>query len=205
MPRTRTLLLLVLVPLLAFLVACGGDDDDGGSSSNGDSQPSASDSSGGGGDTSADNGGGDTGGDDSSASDDSGDDGGDDVSGSEILANCPELMSMFGAFTAGAFANPGNPSNADEDLQAAVEVFQNAANNAPSEIKGDMQVMADAFAQFYATLDDLGVNFSDPSTFATLDASQQAELQAAVQALGSPEVAVASDNLTTYFDENCGN
>jgi hypothetical protein len=157
MPRTRTLLLLVLVPLLAFLVACGGDDDDGSSSSsNGDSQPSASDS--------------------------------------EILANCPELMSMFGAFTAGAFANPGNPSNADEDLQAAVEVFQNAADNAPSEIKGDMQTLADAFAQFYATLDDLGVNFSDPSTFASLDASQQATLQAAVEAFSSPEV--SQDRIT---------
>ena len=84
-----------------------------------------------------------------------------------------------------------------------MQVFQNAADNAPSEIKADMQVMANAFAGFYGTLDELGVDLSDPATFATLDASQQATFQAALENLDTPELQQASDNLDAYFTENC--
>jgi hypothetical protein len=192
MPGTRTLLTLVLVPLLVFLVACGGsDDDDGGSS-----QPSASDSGGGG-----------SGGDGDSASSSSSNDGGDDsddddASAEQVLANCPELMGMFGAFTAGAFT-PGGTGSAGDDLEAAAEVFQNAAANAPSEIRADMQVLANAFAGFYAALEDAGVDFSNPASFATLSPDAQLRLQTALESLDSPELQQASDNLDAWFTENC--
>jgi ATP phosphoribosyltransferase regulatory subunit HisZ len=82
-------------------------------------------------------------------------------------------------------------------------VFQNAAANAPDEIKADMEVLAEAFATFYTTLGDIGVDLADPASFAALDASQQAELQTALESLSGPELEEASANLNTYFTENC--
>jgi hypothetical protein len=192
MPKTRTLLTLVLLPLLVFLVACGGDDDD--SSNTSSPQPTA-DSGGGGG----------SGGDSSSNSgtNSGGDATPSDADGAEILANCPELLGMFGAFSSGAFANPG-AGNVDDDLEAAAQVFQNAAANAPDEIKADMQILADAFTGFYTALNDLGVDFSNPASFAALDASQQAQLQAALESFSNPELEAASANLDAYFTEHCG-
>ena len=173
MPKTRTLLALFLLPLLVFLVACSGGDGDNGTT------PVSTSPSG-----------------DASSSGSGGSD------ASTILGNCPELASMFGAFTAGAFANPG-AGTLDGDLQDLAQVFQNAADNAPSEIQADMQVMADAFTGFYSTLADLGVDFSNPATFATLDASQLAQLETVFSSLDSPELEQASDNLDAWFTENC--
>jgi hypothetical protein len=195
MPRTRTLLAIVLLPILVFLVACGGDDDDSGSSSS--DQPSASSSSGGSTSSSSDSSSGS-----SSSSSSSSESSSSDPSGEEILANCPELLGMFGAFSAGAFANPG-AGNVGDDLETLADVLQNAADNAPSEIKDDMQVVANTFATFYSKLDDLGVDFSNPASFASLSASQQAEFQAAMESLDTAEFEQASNNLTAYFDENC--
>jgi len=195
MPKTRTLLSLVLLPLLVFLVACGGDDDDDGSTTS--NQPSANDSGGGGGS----GGGGDSSSNSGTNSGGSQDD--DDAEGAEILANCPELLSMFGAFSSGAFANPG-AGNVDDDLEAAAEVFQNAAANAPDEIQADMQVLADAFTGFYTALNELGVDFSNPASFAALSAEQQAQLQEALESFSGPELEEASANLDAYFTENCG-
>jgi hypothetical protein len=200
LPRTRTLLALVLLPLLIFLVACGGDDDDGGSSTSSD-QPSASDSSApSASDDQADDDADDA--DDSADSDSDGDSDG-DADAATVLANCPELVSMFGAFSAGAFVNPGAGGNLTDDLETVAQVFQNAADNAPSEIKADMQVLANAFTGFYTALDDLGVDFSNPATFATLSAEEQAEFQSAIEALDTPELQQASDNLDAWFSENC--
>ncbi len=114
-----------LLPLLVFLVACSSGSDDDGDNGGGGSQPSTGDSSSSSGST-----GGSTG-DSSSSSGSSGGSGSTDAS--TVLGNCPELLGMFGAFTAGSFANPG-AGNVDDDLEAAVDIFQNAADNAPSEI-----------------------------------------------------------------------
>lgn len=197
MPRTRTLLALVLLPLLVFLVACGGDDDDGGNG--GDSQPAASDSSG----SSGSSGSSDSSSSNSDSSGDASDDNDGDADGAEILANCPELLGMFGAFSSGAFANPGAGSNLNDDLENVAAVWQNAAANAPDEIKADMQVMADAFVRFFDGLNDLGVDFSNPATFAALDANQQAELQALLETFDDPALEQASNNLDAWFSENC--
>ncbi|HEU0074944.1 MAG TPA: hypothetical protein VFS30_13160 [Dehalococcoidia bacterium] len=192
MPKTRTLLTLVLLPLLVFLVACGGDDDDAGSTSS--NQPSTGNSGGSGSTSGSSN---------SSNSNSSSDSSNSDADGAEILANCPELLSMFGAFSSGAFANPG-AGNVDEDLEAAAQVFQDAAANAPDEIQADMQVLADAFTGFYTAINDLGIDFSNPASFAALSAEQQAQLQEALESFSGPELEEASANLDAYFTEHCG-
>ena len=109
---------------------------------------------------------------------------------------------MFGAFTAGAFANPSS-GNAGDDLETVADIFQNAANNAPSEIQADMQVLADAFTSYNNALQDLGIDFSNPASFAALDAGQLAQFQAALESFDTPELEQASYNLDAWFTENC--
>ena len=187
MPVTRRLLTLALIPLLLFLIACGGDDDD--DSAGGGDQPSATESGGGGG------------GADDDADEDADDDADVDIDDAEaILENCPELIASFGAIA--AIGGGGDPS-ADFDVNDAVEAFQNAADQAPDEIKADMQVMADAFADFSAAIEEVGVDLNDPASFASLDAGQQAQLLAALQSFDSPELTEANANLTAYFTEHC--
>jgi hypothetical protein len=173
---------LALIPLLLFLVACGGDDDDDGDA--GGDQPSASDS----------------GGSDSSDGDGDGDSDANVDDAEAILENCPELLASFGAIS--AIGGGGDPS-ADFDVNDAVEAFQNAADQAPDEIKADMQVMADAFADFSAAIEDVGVDLNDPASFAALNAEQQAQLLEALQSFDSPALTEANANLTAYFTENC--
>jgi hypothetical protein len=188
MPVTRRLLTLALIPLLLFLVACGGDDDDDGDA--GGDQPSASDSGGSG----------DSGDSDSSDGDGDGDSDANVDDAEAILENCPELIASFG--TIAAIGGGGDPS-ADFDINDAVEAFQNAADQAPDEIKADMQIMADAFADFSAAIEEVGVDLNDPASFATLDAEQQAQLLEALESFDNPELTEASANLSAYFTEHC--
>ena len=203
MPTTRTLLAIVLVPLLVFLVACGGDDDDDSGSSSGD-QPSASES--GGGSSGNDSSSGD---DDSDADEDDGDSsndsGGDDdePSGEEILANCPELLGVYSAFAGGGLFGAGSAGNADFDLEDAASAWQDAADNAPGEIQADMQVFADAISGFVSVLADLDVDLSNPATFATLGEEDIAKLEAASESFANADVEQAAANLEAYFTEKC--
>jgi hypothetical protein len=192
MLKTRTLLALVLLPLLIFLVACGGDDDDVSDSSGGD-QPAATESSGG---QDADDDDRDAE-DSDDADDDSSSDGDSAELDEEILANCPELINMFGGF---AFTNP---DSFGEDFDASIEALQTAADRAPDEIKADMQLLADAIAGFFGTLEEFEVDFSNPASLASLSAEEQAELTAAMESFDTPELAEASERLNTYFTEKC--
>jgi hypothetical protein len=185
MPRTRTLLTLVLLPFLVFLVACGDDDDD--SSNAGDSQPAASDSSGG-----------DSNSDSSSSSDSNSSD---SAGSSPSIENCPEFAN-FASSIAGAFAGV-TPGSTATDLEDSVEYFQSLADAAPDEIQADMQIIAETFGSFFTVLNDFGIDLSNPASFATLSAEQQTELQAALEGLSNPDIEQASNNVTAWFNENC--
>jgi hypothetical protein len=187
MPSTRGLLTLVLVPLLAFLVACGGDDDDDGADTGGSGdQPAATETGGGGG---------------ASSSSDDDDDSEEGPSPEEVLTNCPELQSFVSAASSGSFGSPG--SDVSEDIASLQAGLQEAADNAPDEISGDFQILADAFVAFFGTLDEFDVDLENPASFATLDAEAQAELQAALEEISSDEVVAASENIGTWLTENC--
>ena len=88
-------------------------------------------------------------------------------------------------------------------MDDAVKAFQDAAKNSPSEIKGDMQTMADGLAKFASTLKDVGVDLSNPATFASLSADQQAKLEAAISTFDTDAFQKASDNVQAYFDQHC--
>jgi gas vesicle protein len=196
MPKTRTLVAVALVPLLLFLVSCGGSKKDSSSTS---TQPTASDS---GSSSSNDSNAAPTATTDTSGNDSSNSSSNDDLNAADVLKNCPELAGVVQAFSTGAFANPSSGDSAP-NLDDAVKAFQDAAKNSPKEIKADMQTLADGFAKFASTLKDLGVDLSNPATFASLTADQQAKLQDAVSAFDTDAFQQASDNAQAYFEQHC--
>lgn len=90
---------------------------------------------------------------------------------------------------------------ASVDPTDTAQAFENMAAVAPSEIADDLEVLAAAYAEFMAALEDAGVDFADPSTYSTPEA--QAALVEATQALDSAGVAEASANIAAYVDSVC--
>lgn len=192
MPKTRTILTLVLLPLLIFLVACGGDDDD---SANTGDQPSTSDSNSSGSSNSG------TSDSNSSSSSSSDSNSNNSASSSGTFENCPEFAN-FAASIATAFSG-ATPGSAATDLEDTVQYFQALADASPDEIRADMQVIAEAFGGFYSVLNDFNIDLSNPTSFASLTADQQAQLQTALEELGNPNLEEASNNVSAWFEANC--
>ena len=185
MLKTPTLLSLVAVPLLALLIACGGDDGDSGSDSGG-SSPSATST---GSDSSGSSG--------SSGSGSSGSGSGSSSSSGDF-EDCPELEKFVGA-AAGGFG----PGQDIDDVEINGELFQNMARSAPSEIRSDMQVLADAMGKLFDKLDDLDVDFSNPASFAALTPAQLEELDELSAELDTPRVNQAVEKIEAYFERVC--
>jgi hypothetical protein len=115
----------------------------------------------------------------------------DDVDLSGVLADedCLRLASIGATF---AQAVTGA---SDEE---AVEAFQQLVDDVPEEIKADVQVLADWFADYTAKLDDIGI---EPG--ATPTAAQLQQLQAALADTNQPELTAASERLSAWASENC--
>ena len=94
-----------------------------------------------------------------------------------------------------AFAAVGG---VEGDTEEAQELFEEWANDAPDEIRDDLQVLAEAYATYVTALDD--VDFTPGET---PDAETLAELQAALASIDQDEVTEASTNLTEWSNENC--
>jgi hypothetical protein len=110
------------------------------------------------------------------------------------------LLSSFGAISA---LGAGGGSGPNGDIADAAQAFQEAADNAPDDIKADMQVFADAFAEFGAALEELDINLNDPASFASMNAEQQAQFFSALEAFDDPAVTEASENLEAFFAAEC--
>ncbi len=103
------------------------------------------------------------------------------------LANAGNAFSQaFGSATSGA------------DLSDEAEAFQEFADNAPDEIREDMQTLADAYEEIVAALADVDL---DPG--ATPSAEQVAELTQALSSIDSTGVSAASQRIGTWAQENC--
>jgi hypothetical protein len=173
-PKTRTLLSLVAIPLLALLIACGGDKkDDSSSSSDGDSGGSSSSQSSG------------SSGDDRASSSDS-------VS----LENCKEYASLETA----ALAAFGTSSSGQFKFDKGA--FDKIVKASPKEIRADMQILVDALVGYFEVLDKAGL--TDPSKLdpAKLQAAQ-ADLEKAAAKMEEKKVVDASARVEAYFEKNC--
>jgi hypothetical protein len=112
-----------------------------------------------------------------------------DLSGALADEDCLQLASI-GA----TFAQAITGATDDEAAQA----FQNLVDDVPDEIKADVQVLADWFAQYTAKLQDIGIEAGQTPT-----ADQLQQLQAALVATNQQELEAASQRLQTWANENC--
>ena len=114
-----------------------------------------------------------------------------DVDASGILDNedCLKLAGIGATF---AQAITGAT---DEE---AAEAFQNLVDDVPDEIKADVQVLADWFADYSAKVKDIGIQAGQTPT-----AAQIQELLAALADTNQDEVSAASERLGTWANENC--
>ena len=114
-----------------------------------------------------------------------------DVDASAILGDedCLKLASIGATF---AQAVTGAT---DEE---ATEAFQNLVDDVPDEIKADVQVLADWFAEYSAKLKDIGLQAGQTPT-----AAQVAQLQAALADTNQEELTAASERLQAWASENC--
>jgi len=165
---------LLLVPLLLLVAACGGDKNDSNGSSGSSSSGQPASSSGSSGSSSA-----------------SGND-------SFSLENCKEYALLAASFS-GAFGTTSS---------GGVKIDKNALNElarkSPQEIRADMQVVVGAVISFLDTVEKLGVNLNDPSSFSKLDAAKLQELQKASEKLtDDTKVQQASDRIEQYFQKKC--
>jgi hypothetical protein len=90
---------------------------------------------------------------------------------------------------------------ASGDATDTVQALQNMAAVAPAEIADDLEVLAAAYGEFLAALEDAGVDFANPSTFSSPEA--QAAMTAATESLNAAEVTQASENITAYIGNVC--
>ena len=207
-----TILVLMLLGVAMIAAACGGDDDDGDSddNDNGDSndnapaemEPSDGDDDG------DDDGDGDGDGDndrdrDNDADNDGdndGDNGGDNGDGDndgDLGLNVFDEDCRFVLAGGSDFANPLAAGAGDFD--AVADVWQQIADRAPDEIKGEMQILGDALTEFANILS--GIDLTDPS--ALTDPDTQAAFANLEDAVDTERLEQATDAVNAWFEENC--
>lgn len=107
---------------------------------------------------------------------------------------CIDAFSALIGASLGAFA-PGT------DFGDSVDALDRVAENAPSAVRDDFEVLVGAFEEFQRELDESGVDLSDPSSFT--DPEAQEALEGLGDVFDDPEVAAASENVEAYLEEVC--
>jgi hypothetical protein len=113
--------------------------------------------------------------------------------GAFATSECSSLVAAA-ASVATAFSATGDTGDL-EDAQAQVEEL---ADNAPAEIRDDLQVLVDAYDEFAEVLDDVDI---EPGETPTAEAIQ--ELQAAIVSIDQAEVTEAAANVNVWTSANC--
>ncbi len=110
--------------------------------------------------------------------------------------NCQDLAGIA-AKAAAAVAASGNSTNA---IQTESTELQALAQAAPSDIKGDFQTFAAAFAGFQHALQSSGYKLGSktPPT-----AAQAAAFALAAKAFSSPKLKQAEQHLSAWAHQNC--
>ena len=115
----------------------------------------------------------------------------DDVGDIPGLSNeCEELLNLF-LSVGGVF------------LGGEISVNSDALAGLPGEIQGDAQFVAETLAEFSQTVQDMGIDFSDPGSLATLTEAQQQEFGALTDSLDTEQFNTAVDNLSAWGEQEC--
>jgi hypothetical protein len=112
-----------------------------------------------------------------------------DLSGALADEDCLALAAA-GATFAQAFTGAGGA--ADENA------FEELAGKVPDEIEADVQVLAEAYAEYAAELQDIGIAAGQ-----TPSAEQLQQLQAALASIDQEEVTAASQRISEWASTNC--
>ena len=112
-----------------------------------------------------------------------------DLSGVLEDEDCLALAGV-GASIAQAFSGAAD-SGSDADLEEL-------ASRVPEEIRDDVQILAQALAEYSEKLRDAGIEAG-----ATPSAEQVQELQAAIASLDQQELTAASERIQAWATENC--
>jgi hypothetical protein len=105
--------------------------------------------------------------------------------------DCQALLGV-GASIAAAFAGAAGTSDTDS------EALDELASKVPEEIEADVQLLANAYGEYAAELEDIGI---EPG--ATPSAEQVQQLQAAIASLDQQELTAASQRIEAWAGENC--
>jgi ABC-type glycerol-3-phosphate transport system substrate-binding protein len=105
--------------------------------------------------------------------------------------DCQALLGI-GASIAAAFAGSGGASDADSEQLAEL------ASKVPDEIEADVETLADAYGEYAAKLEDIGIEAGE-----TPSAEQVQKLRAAIASLDQQELTAASRRIEEWARENC--
>jgi ABC-type glycerol-3-phosphate transport system substrate-binding protein len=86
-----------------------------------------------------------------------------------------------------------------QKLQESKQLFQSFVDKAPSEIKADLQILADAFSKYIDALGDINLKPGQTPDAATLQ-----KLQQAIASVDQTKVQQASQHLDTWAKSHCG-
>jgi hypothetical protein len=116
-----------------------------------------------------------------------------DGDGSFATEDCTELATATAAFSQ-AFST----STFGEDVDDTSEIFDDFAESAPEEIRDDIRILAEAYAEYADVLADADI---DPGEVP--DAAAIAALQAALARIDQEGVTEASANVSAWATANC--
>lgn len=108
--------------------------------------------------------------------------------GVESMADASE--SVLGAFGDGI-----------DDVDSLIDKLDEFVAAAPKEIRADVKVVFDGYAEFLKVYGEAGIDFTsgDPP-----DEDAMQAISDAGEKLSTPEFEEASDNVTSWFTEHCG-
>jgi len=109
-------------------------------------------------------------------------------------AKCRQYVQLLSNY-ASALAGAGGT-----DTEKAAQALQEIADQAPDEIKGDFQTLADAYSKIADALKG-----TDLSAGQTPDAATLAKLAQLGKEIDSAKVSQASTNISTWLTKNCTN
>jgi hypothetical protein len=110
--------------------------------------------------------------------------------------NCQQLMAL-GAKVSQALQSSSGSASSRVDNE--VNAFKALANAAPSEIRGDFQTFATAFAAYAQALAKAGFKAGKVPT-----AGQIAAMTTAAKSFSTPKLQAAEQHLSAWAQQNCG-
>lgn len=108
----------------------------------------------------------------------------DNILPGDLTEECQAIAMQFGLLMAQAFAPTGEAANFEQ-------VFGDISSKVPEELSADVLVLGEAFNAYGEVMTANNNDFANP------------QVQAALEALGTPEVEAANERISAYFDATC--